>query len=129
MPHEREYCESVLRRVGEEYGMPIESLEVDQDHVHLYVKIPPQMSVGEAVRVFKSISARMMFKRFGYLKAKLWARRLWGSSYFVRSVGEGVTAEMVKQYIKEHELKTELGSGQAELDLGPRPKIVAKRRP
>jgi putative transposase len=119
-PHEREYCEKVLRRVGEEYGMLVHALEVDIDHVHLYVEIPPQMAVGRAVGIFKSISARFMFKRFSYLKSKLWANQFWGASYFVRSVGEGVTAEMVKNYIKEHELKATLGSAQAELDLGPK---------
>ena len=126
LPHEREYCEGILRRVAAEYGMRIPALEVDTDHVHLYVEIPPQMSVGQAVRIFKSISARLMFKRFGYLKSKLWAQHLWGASYFVRSVGEGVTAEMVKAYIKEHEVKTTLGAIQAELDLGP--KVRQKRR-
>ncbi len=73
LPHEREYCAQVLRRVSEEYGMCVHALEVDIDHVHLYVEIPPQMAVGETVRIFKSISARLMFKRFSYLKSKLWA--------------------------------------------------------
>jgi putative transposase len=107
----------VLRRVSEEYGMTMQALEVDQDHVHVFVEIPPQMSVGKAVRIFKSVSARMMFKRFTYLEQKLWAKRMWGASYFVRSVGEGVTAEMVKRYITMHEEKMELGPIQPKLPL------------
>lgn len=41
--------------------MNIQSLEVDEDHVHLFIEILPQRSVGEAVRILKSVSARMMF--------------------------------------------------------------------
>lgn len=102
LPHEREYCEQVLRRAASEYGMNIESLEVDEDHVHLYIEVPPQRSVGRAVGILKSVSARLMFKRFGYFRRKLWAGELWGDSYFVRTVGEGMTAAMVRRYIAAH---------------------------
>ena len=36
--HEREECERLLRRIGEEYGMEVYAAEVDTDHVHLYVQ-------------------------------------------------------------------------------------------
>ena len=120
--HEREYCETVLRRAAEEYGMRITVSEVDRDHVHLFIEIPPRMSVGRAVGALKSVSARMMFKRFAYLKQKFWSGQMWGASYFVRSVGEGVTAEMVRRYIESHEDKTDLGPGQAKLPLKAKPK-------
>ena len=102
LPHEREYCAQILRRTAVEYGMTIQKLEVDEDHVHIYIEIPPQRSVGEAVRILKSVSARFMFKRFSYFKRKLWSGKMWGASYFVRTVGEGVTAAMVKRYIEKH---------------------------
>lgn len=102
LPHGREYCEQVLRRAAAEYGMNIESLEVDGDHVHLYIEIPPQRSVGRAVAILKSVSARLIFKRYSYFRRKLWAGELWGDSYFVRTVGEGVTAAMVRRYIAAH---------------------------
>ena len=117
LPHEREYCARVLRRTAEEYGMNILTLEVDEDHVHVYIEIPPQRSVGEGVRILKSVSARMMFKRFNYFKKKLWSGKFWGASYFARTVGEGVTAAMVKKYIEEHADK---GLEPAQGDLFPR---------
>jgi len=113
--HEREYCEKVLRRIADGYAMKISAIEVDVDHVYIFIEIPPQMSIGASVKTLKSISAREVFKRFSYLKGKLWTGRMWGASYFVRSVGEGVTADMVKKYIENHEEKTALGLIQAEL--------------
>lgn len=117
LAHEREFCEQILRRAASEYGMLIEEIEVDEDHVHLYIAIPPQRSVGSAVRVLKSVSARMMFKRFAYLKRKLWAGELWGDGYFVRTVGEGVTAAMVRRYIERHATK---GLEPAQQELFPK---------
>ncbi len=106
-----------------EYGMNIQAIEVDEYHVHVYIEIPPQRSVGSAVGILKSVSARMMFKRFSYLKRKLWAGEFWGDSYFVRTVGDGVTAAMVKKYISDH---AEKGLAPAQGELFP--KTVTKRK-
>src|SRR5208337_96690 len=113
--HERAYCEKLLRRVAEKYDMFVAAIGVDEDHVHMYVEIPPQLSVGTAIRAFKSLSARYLLKRFPYLKRYFWAGPFWSPSYFVRSVGEGVTAETVQRYIQTHDEKGELGPVQAEL--------------
>ena len=112
--HEQEYCEKMLRRAAKEYDMEILSMEVDADHVHVYMEIPPQRSVGKGVGILQSISARAMFQRFPYLKAKLWSGALWEASYFVRSIGDGVTAAMIKQYIESHSDRA-FGPAQAEL--------------
>jgi len=125
LPHEREFCEQILRRAADEYGMYIGALEVDEDHVHVYIEIPPQRSVGRGVGILKSVSARAVFKRFGYMKRKLWAGELWGDSYFVRTVGEGVTADMVRRYISEH---AEKGGEPAQGELFPRNEVKPKRR-
>ncbi|NUM59885.1 MAG: IS200/IS605 family transposase [Bdellovibrionaceae bacterium] len=42
LAHEKEYCEQLLRRAAIEYGINILSVEVDDDHVHIYIEIPPQ---------------------------------------------------------------------------------------
>ena len=94
--------------------MEVEAVEVDQDHVHMYVQVPPQRSVGRAVGIFKSISARKLFQRYPYMKQKLWAGKFWSAGYFARSVGEGVTGEIVKRYIESHQEQA-LGPAQAEL--------------
>jgi putative transposase len=96
--------------------MEVNSIEVDMDHVHIAIQIPPQRSVGRAVGILKSLSARMMFKRFPYLKRKLWAGELWSDGYFARTMGEGVTAAMVKRYIDSHEVRA---SGPAQAELFP----------
>ena len=102
---QRSYCEEVIKRAAQEYGMWIHAIEVDLNHVHLEIEIPPQRSVGSAVRILKSISARLVFKKFPYFKKKLWAGELWNDGYFVRTVGDEVTASIVKRYIDEHAIR------------------------
>ena len=114
-PHEREYCARLLRRVAEKYDMVMLAMEVDEDHVHMYLEIPPQQAVGTAVRAFKSLSARYLVRRFPYLRKYFYGGAVWSPSYFVRSIGEGVTAETVRKYIETHDQKAELDSVQAEL--------------
>lgn len=125
LPHEREYCEQVLRRAAAEYGMNILASEVDEDHVHLYIEIPPQRSVGRGIGILKSVSARLMFKRFSYFRRKLWAGEFWGDSYFARTVGEGVNAAMVQRYIDEHADK---GQEPAQGELFSSHQFKSKRR-
>ena len=122
--HEREYCEKLLRRIAEKYDMFVLAIGVDEDHVHVYVEIPPQLAVGTAVRMFKSLSARYMVRRFPSLNKYFWGGPMWSPSYFVRSVGEGVTAETVRKYIATHDDKDRLGPVQAQLF----PRGKAKRR-
>jgi putative transposase len=101
----REACKDYLRQIAEQYGLNILNLEVDIDHLHIYIEIPPQRSVGSAVGILKSKSARFMFQQYPILKKMLWAGKLWEASYFVRGVGEGVTAAMIDNYIDQHSEK------------------------
>jgi len=113
--HEREYCGRLLRRAAEVSDAFVEAMEVAEDHVHLLMGIPPKQSVGSTVRKLKSLSARYMLKRFPYLRRVFWTDEMWSPSYFVRSVGDSVTAAMVARYIQTHEERATLGPVQAQL--------------
>jgi putative transposase len=94
------YLKGVFQRIAEEYGFQIDTMEVMEDHVHVFTEAPPKYSPAEIVQIMKSISARETFKKFPKLKSQLWAGELWNDGYFVRSVGDEVTAEMIRRYIE-----------------------------
>jgi len=48
----------------------------------------------------KSMSAKQVFKRFAHLQDVLWNRELWSDGYFVRTVGDKVTAEVIQRYFQ-----------------------------
>lgn len=90
----------IFGRVAEAYGMEIDTMEVSEDHVHLFLSAPPRYSPARVVQILKSISARELFSRFSWLRRKLWGGELWEDGYFVRSVGDAVTAEVIRRYIR-----------------------------
>lgn len=54
------------------------------------------------VGILKSISASQIFAAFPEINRQLWAGELWEDGYFVRTVGDKVTAEVIRRYIRHH---------------------------
>jgi putative transposase len=99
----REWVAGTITQAGEEYDIEVEELSVEEDHVHLLVSFPPRYAVAKVVGILKGISARRAFQRFAWLRERFWAGELWEDGYAVRTVGDRVTADIVKRYIQRHE--------------------------
>lgn len=83
-------------------GCQVVELNVQGDHVHLLVKVPPKVSISGLVGVIKGKSALRVFTRFPYLKRKpYWGNHFWAKGYCVDTVG--VDAEMIRKYVKYQE--------------------------
>jgi len=98
----------ISQEIAERYELEIDTMEVMEDHVHLFLGVPPRYAPSEAVNILKSLSAKMLFKEFPAIKRELWGGELWNDGYFVRSVGDKVTAEVIRRYIK-HQHQDQLG--------------------
>ena len=96
----------IFQEIAERYGFEIDTQEVLDDHVHIFLSAPPRYSPAQVVQRLKSISARLVFQEFPEVKQQLWGGELWNDGYFVRSVGDNVTAEVIRRYIKhQHDPK------------------------
>jgi len=96
----KQYLKEIFRRIADEYEFCIDTMEVMEDHVHVFIEVPPRYSPAQVVQILKSISAREVFKKFPKLRRQLWAGELWSDGYFVRSVGDKVTSDIIRKYIK-----------------------------
>ena len=77
-------------------------LNVQIDHVHLLVSVPPKTSVSELMGVLKGRTAIRIFAVFPYLKKKpYWGNHFWSKGYCVDTVG--LNTEMVQKYVKYQE--------------------------
>jgi len=112
----KERAEQLIRKICEEYGFEIIKMEVSAEHVHILLSFPPKRSIGEVVRIIKSISARELFREFPSLKHRLWSEQLWEDGYFARTVGDRMTRDVIEKYI-EHHRNLEQGPVQLELKL------------
>ena len=95
-----DYLKAIFNKIADEYEFKIDTMEVMEDHVHIFVEVPPRYSPARVVQIMKSISAREVFSRFPALREQLWAGELWNDGYFVRSVGDKVTADIIRKYIE-----------------------------
>ncbi len=97
--------EEIFREVAEIYEFEIQTMAVVEDHVHIFLSAPPKYAPGQIVRILKSRSAKAVFKEFPEVKRKLWTGEFWSDGYFVRTVGDQVTTEIIKRYIEYHNAK------------------------
>ena len=91
----------VAEGIEERYGIEIERIGCDKDHIHLLCGAHPKYSVGQLVRIFKSITAKELFKEFPWLKRDLWGGEFWSDGYYVGTVGERGDWSVVERYIKQ----------------------------
>ena len=93
----------LVRLAGEiqiRYEIEFEQMGADLDHIHILCSSHPKMSPGDIVRIFKSITARELFRTFPDLKKELWGGQFWTDGYYVATVGERNNWETVAKYVK-----------------------------
>lgn len=110
----RERAKQMVAEICEAYEIEIAEMELMEDHIHLLVSFAPSKSIGEVVRMIKSLSGRGLFREFPGLKKRLWGGELWEDGYFARTVGDRMTSEVIRRYIASHR---ELEHGPAQLAL------------
>ena len=83
-------------------GCRIVELNVQLDHVHLLVKVPPKISISKLMGVLKGRTALRVFTKFSYLRKKpYWGNHFWAKGYCVDTVG--INPDMIRKYVKYQE--------------------------
>ena len=93
-----------IRSFSEQKKCKIVELNVQIDHVHLLVKVPPKISISGFMGIIKGRTAIRVFNKFKYLKNKpYWGNKFWARGYCVDTVG--LDSEMIRKYVKYQEQK------------------------
>ena len=96
--------ENCIKAFSEQREVEIKEINVQIDHVHLLVMIPPKISVSEYVGIIKGRTAIRIFNQFKKLKEKkYWGNHFWTRGYCVDTVG--LDEEMIRKYIKHQDDK------------------------
>ncbi|MGB7531549.1 MAG: IS200/IS605 family transposase [Halobacteriota archaeon] len=69
--------------IQEGYAIEFEALGMDRDHIHILCSAHPKVAPGGIVRIFKSITARDVFRRKPAIKKELWGGEFWTDGYYV----------------------------------------------
>ena len=89
----------LLRQCADVNEWEIGELNVQEDHIHMLVQLPPKDSVAHAVHRMKGGTSRKIREEFPELDEFLWGDSLWADGYFAESVGQ-VTESRIRAYIK-----------------------------
>lgn len=83
-------------------GFGIDAVEVDTDHIHILVDMPPTKSALDFVRLTKMTSTYHIWRSeySHFLGTIFWREKtLWSDGYFVASTGQAST-DTIKKYIE-----------------------------
>ena len=104
-----------IRAFTQQQECEVIELNVQIDHVHLLVMIPPKVSILNFVGKVKGRTAIRVFNQFRHLKKKpYWGNHFWAKGYCVDTVG--LDAEMIRKYVKYQEKKEQIAE-RNQLDL------------
>jgi putative transposase len=106
----------ILHEVADEYQFRIIAVEVMPDHIHLLLEAPPKYSPSAIAGIIKGISSRRMRAEFLGIISKHVSKEntLWARGYYIASVADGVTTEVVKEYIENQKTNQDESDGTSE---------------
>jgi len=84
-------------------------LNVQPDHVHMVVSIPPKYAVSAFMGYLKGKMALRLFQQYESLGRRYWGRHLWARGYCVSTVG--LDEEKIRKYVQWQEQKEKQNEG------------------
>ena len=93
------FIEQEIRPSWEANTWTIGALNVQADHVHLFLSAPPNVSPSQIAHTLKGTTGRLVFQRFPEVKKQLWGGAFWSRSYYVGSIGD-MSVDTVLNYIE-----------------------------
>ena len=92
----------VFHEISVQYEFETNTMEVMSDHIHFFLSAPPRYSPAKTVNILKGVSSQIMFNDSPELRRNLWGAELCSDGYFVRTVGDKATTEVIRRYIQYH---------------------------
>ena len=102
----------IIKQLCEWKKVEILAGNVQVDHIHLVLSIPPKYSVSELVGFLKGKSAIKIFDMHLELKRRYWGRHFWAKGYCVSTVG--LDEDQIRKYVR-WQLKRDRIIGQLKL--------------
>jgi REP element-mobilizing transposase RayT len=98
--HVDEVVKEVCLEIEKRWEICFLEIGMDRDHAHFLVQSVPMYSPKKIVQTVKSLTAREVFARAPEVKKKLWGGEFWGKGYFVNTVGQHGSENVIAAYVK-----------------------------
>ena len=98
-PHISQAILDIAKEIEERYDLTFEKIGTDGNHIHIVCSFHTKYSGGHVVGMFKSITARELFRRFPELRKSLWGGEFWSDGYYLATVSERGNWQTVERYV------------------------------
>ena len=92
---------NVCMEITEKYGIEFIEIGTDVNHIHYLIQTLPKYSPTQIVTMIKSLTARIIFKVNPEVKQKLWGGEFWSDGYWMTTVSQNKTEEVIKEYVQQ----------------------------
>jgi putative transposase len=100
----KEAVEKGIQAICGYAGCEVMELNVQKDHVHLVLMIPPKVSISDLMGRLKGQTSMKIFNQFRELRKKpYWGNHFWAKGYCVDTIG--LDADMIRKYVRYQEGK------------------------
>lgn len=92
----------LIREICRTENVQILRGHVSKDHIHLFLSLPPQLSISKLAQLLKGKTSRKILIENPHLNRQFWGRHFWSRGFFAATSG-AITDEMVMQYIQNQD--------------------------
>ena len=96
-----EFLKEIMQGLALRYYFKFEAIGIDEDHLHVIVGAAPKYSPSQIMGTLKSWSAKLIFKKYPYLRKELWGGEFWSDGGHIDTVSEYGGLDRIKKYVKE----------------------------
>jgi putative transposase len=97
----------LYRLCSQKDQLTIEEINIQSDHVHMMLAIPPKYAVSDIVGYLKGRTAIKLFQTQKQLSKQYWGRHIWSRGYCVSSIG--LNEQQIRKYIKWQQERDQRG--------------------
>ena len=98
----KEQLEKDIEMLLEWQSCEKKELNIQKEHIHLVVSVPPKVSISRLMGILKGKTAIKIFKNYPQLKKKpYWGNHFWSRGYCVDTIG--LDEEKIRKYVKYQE--------------------------
>ena len=92
--------EEAAVEIAERVAIEMETIGTDKNHMYLPCRAHTKMALGRIVQMFKSLTAREIFRRKPAVKRVLWGGEFWTDGSYVATVGERANWQPVERDVQ-----------------------------
>ena len=92
------FLKSLYSSMKKHPGLELIAVNVDEDHVHLQIEIPPSIPVSTVVKVLKVGSSKLLKRKYKFIRRMYIDGNIWSVGYFSSTIG--LNEEQITKYIE-----------------------------